>query len=406
VATAATVVDLHAHYPMHLRPGREEPLIDRLDAGVIATASRLWNYESRSSGPRVTVEGMRRGDVGVALSVLCTPWLEFGTRFTRIYRRRSPYGRPPVDAYFPVLLRQLERVERHVAERHGDRVSIARTPAEIDAALAGGRLALVHCVEGGFSLGATPESVADAVRTLAARGVAYITLAHLVWRHVATNAPCAPFMSEQRYHWLFPQPPVGLTELGRTAIRTMVAEGVLVDLTHMSARSLEDAFDLLDELDPRRSVPVLASHAAYRFGRLSYNLDDGTVERVAERGGVIGLIASRYFMADGQDGAPLRTWPEAFEVVCHHIERIRALTGSFDCVAIGTDLDGFIKPTLPGLEDSGRLGRLVPALAERYGPEVAHAIASGNAMRVLRAGWRGAPGAGRLASSAVSLALP
>jgi microsomal dipeptidase-like Zn-dependent dipeptidase len=169
----------------------------------------------------------------------------------------------------------------------------------------------------------------------------------------------------------------------------MVAEGVLVDLTHMSARSLADTFDLLDELDPGRAVPVLASHAAYRFGRLSYNLDDGTVERIGERGGVIGLIASRYFIADGLNGVPAATWNEAFELLCRHIDRIRALTGSHDCVAIGTDLDGFIKPTLPGLEDSGRLGRLLPALAARYGPEVARAIASGNALRVLRAAWRG-----------------
>ena len=287
------------------------------------------------------------------------------------------------------MLRQLERVERHLAERHPDSVAVVRTPAEIDTALARGRLALVHCVEGGFTLGATPESVADSVRTLAARGVAYITLAHLVWRHVATNAPCWPLISERRYNALFPQPPVGLTELGRTAIRTMVAEGVLVDLTHMSDRSLDDTFTLLDELDPGRSVPVLASHAAYRFGHLSYNLDEGTVRRIAERGGVIGLISSRFFTADGLNGAPLHTWPESFELLCRHIDRLRAITGSYECIAIGTDLDGFIKPTLPGLEDSGRLARLVPALTERYGPEVAHAIASENALRVLRAVWRG-----------------
>ena len=382
------IVDLHAHYPMHLRAGRGEPLVDHVDAGVLGMASRFWNHESRSSGPRVTVEGMRHGGVAVALSVLCTPLLEFGSRFTRWYSRRPPYGRPPQDSYFPVLLRQLERVERRVAQRHAGAAAIVRTPAELDAALTGGQLALVHCVEGGFSLGATPASVARSVRTLAARGVAYITLAHLSWRHVATNAACAPFMSEERYHAIFPQPPVGLTKLGRTAIRTMVAEGVLVDVTHMSARSLDDTFELLDELDPGRSVPVLASHAAYRFGRLSYNLDDGTIERIAERGGVVGLIASRFFMADGLNGAAPVTWPEAFEVVCRHIDRIRALTGSYDCIAIGSDLDGFIKPTLPGLEDSARLGRLVPSLAERYGKEVAQAITSENALRVLRAGWR------------------
>jgi microsomal dipeptidase-like Zn-dependent dipeptidase len=386
------IIDLHAHYPMHLRPRRGEPLVDHLDARVLGTASRFWNHESRSSGPRVTVERMRGGDVGAALSVLCTPLLEFGGRFTRRYSHRPPYGCPPDDSYFPVLLRQLERVERHVGEHHADRVAIVRTPVELDAALAGGRLALVHCVEGGFSLGATPASVARAVRTLAARGVAYITLAHLYWRHVATNAPSAPFMPERWDAAVFPQPAaVGLTELGRAALRTMIAEGVLVDITHMSAPSLKDTFTVLDEQDPARSLPVIASHVGCRFGERSYNLDNATIERVAERQGVIGLIASRFFIADGLNGARPTTWSHTVELLCRHIDEIRTVTGSYDNVAIGSDLDGFIKPTLPGLEDSGRLGRLVPALAERYGPEVARAIASGNARRVLRAGWGRTP---------------
>jgi microsomal dipeptidase-like Zn-dependent dipeptidase len=292
-----------------------------------------------------------------------------------------------------VLLRQLERVERHVAERHADSVAVARSPAELDGALAAGRLALVHCVEGGFSLGATPTSVERAVRVLAARGVAYVTLAHLVWRRVATNVPSAPFMSERRYDALFPQPPVGLTELGRAAVQTLVEEGVLVDVTHMSARSFDETLALLDELDPTRSVPVLASHAGYRFGDRSYNLDDRTIERIAERGGVIGLIASRYFMADGLEDVPLGTWPATVELVCRHVDRIHELTGSFDHVALGTDFDGFVKPTLPQLEQSSRLAPLVAALAERYGPQIADAIASGNALRVLRAGWHGASAA-------------
>ena len=52
----------------------------------------------------------------------------------------------------------------------------------------------MHCIEGGFHLGATPEEVTAHVHELADRGVAYITLAHLFWRRVATNAPALPFL--------------------------------------------------------------------------------------------------------------------------------------------------------------------------------------------------------------------
>ena len=61
------------------------------------------------------------------------------------------------------------------------------------------KIAFVHCVEGGFHLGGTPGSVDDAVKQLAARGVAYVTLAHLFWRQVATNAPAIPFLPT----WLY-----------------------------------------------------------------------------------------------------------------------------------------------------------------------------------------------------------
>lgn len=186
-----------------------------------------------------------------------------------------------------------------------DTARIARSPAEADEVLSTGKLALIHCVEGGFSLGASPKSIADAVRFLATRGVAYITIAHLVWRHLATNTPSIPFAPNSFYNWVFPQPDIGLSELGRAAIRAMVAEGVLVDITHMSQASLDDTFSLLDELDPDRSVPVLASHCGYRFGRHVYNLTEATVEQIADRGGVIGLILSPYFLADGlPEGTP------------------------------------------------------------------------------------------------------
>lgn len=395
------LVDLHAHYPMHVAPrrlpgfmrlvsskdGRTE-LVDYLDARVIGLAGRVWNHESFSAGPRVTVERMVEGGVGVALSVLGSPLLEIGHRLTRWYRRRPPYGGPPDDSYFAVLIRQLELVERRIAEQHHDRVIVARSYGELEAGMAQGRLVLVHCVEGGFNLGASPATVDLAVTELACRGVAYITLAHLFWRHIATNTPAVPFLSDDLYERLFPQPALGLSELGRAAVRAMVREGVLIDITHMSQRAVNDTFVLLEELDPGRSVPVIASHTAYRFGSRAYNLDRSTVEQITARTGVIGLILSDHFISNGLRTDWTRSFDESFSLLCAHIDRIREITGSHRHVAIGSDLDGFIKPTLAGLEHSGLLSRLDEALTGRYGDETASLIAHENALRLLRRHWR------------------
>ena len=162
----------------------------------------------------------------------------------------------------------------------------------------------------------------------------------------------------------------------------MCKERILIDMSHMSADSINETLDLLDnEIDPKGKIPVIATHGGYRFKawprcrRLKYNLDDETVKRIADRNGVIGLIACRHYISRG-----LRPWlPWRFrhsvKLLCRHIDRIAKLT-SIDHVAIGSDLDGFIKPALPGLKHMGRMDELQRALRDRYGAKDAEKICS------------------------------
>jgi microsomal dipeptidase-like Zn-dependent dipeptidase len=158
----------------------------------------------------------------------------------------------------------------------------------------------------------------------------------------------------------------------------------------MSPRSVTDAFALLDEIDPGRRVPLIATHMACRFGKLEYCLDDATVQKVAARGGVLGTILCEHYITDGL-GMTVSTFEHSVDAVCRHIERIWELTGSHDYAAIGSDLDGYIKPALPGLEHLGRMADFQAALSHRYGAQDAEKICSANALRVLRHAW-GTPG--------------
>jgi microsomal dipeptidase-like Zn-dependent dipeptidase len=167
----------------------------------------------------------------------------------------------------------------------------------------------------------------------------------------------------------------------------------------MSERSLADTFALLDRLDPERSVPVLATHAGYRFGSQEYMLRAETLRTIAERNGVVGLIFAQHQLNDGVPGpgargpgsrvGKRRRSERSFEVLCRHIDRIREETGSHRHTAIGSDLDGFIKPTLAGLEDMRDMAGLERALRERYGEEDGELICSGNSLRVLASFWGG-----------------
>jgi microsomal dipeptidase-like Zn-dependent dipeptidase len=59
------------------------------------------------------------------------------------------------------------------------------------------------------------------------------------------------------------------------------------------------------------------------------------------------------------------------------------VTGSYDYIAIGSDIDGYIKPALKGLGVASGLRLLEQALIARYGQLVAGKICYGNARRVL-----------------------
>jgi microsomal dipeptidase-like Zn-dependent dipeptidase len=325
---------------------------------------------------------MREGDVGVLLSVLHNPLDEMDIS--------KSYGAPPDGTYLPSLLGQLQLVEDSVASDPG--VAVAHSPNELTAALAANQKVLIHCVEGGYHLGGTEEEIRNAVGQLAARGVAYITLAHLFWRDIATNAPALTFLPDSLYRFLFRQPREGLSKLGMIAADAMLEHRILIDITHMSSRATAATLDLMDRRDPKREIPVLATHEACRFRRLrrlEYNLSDHTIRRVAQRRGLIGIILCPHYLLGG---GPLRRrqtadFEASVDALCTHIDHIHEVTKSLDHVGIGSDLDGFIKPALTGLGHLGHMAALQAGLRRRYGDADAEKICSGNAVRVLTSAW-------------------
>jgi microsomal dipeptidase-like Zn-dependent dipeptidase len=166
----------------------------------------------------------------------------------------------------------------------------------------------------------------------------------------------------------------------------MVDEGILIDITHMRAEAIRDVFTLLDARDPANEIPVIASHMAYRFGALQYSFDDAIVRRVAQRGGVLGLILCEHYITNGLRG--IDASPDgSLRALYRHIDKLAELTAGYDHIGIGSDLDGYIKPALPGLEHMGQMAGLQRGLRARYGTEAAEKICGGNALRVLQSEW-------------------
>ena len=386
------LIDLHAHYPMRviddltpatavkeLRKVRHRPYLrDKFRALVVRFLAVFINMEHWWSDYRITVDGLRAGHVGVAFSVLYRPFEELDLS--------KRYAAAPESGYFPQLVGDLEDVEAEVGGYPEGTIRIAHDRAELDAGLAAGETTLVHCVEGGFHLGDTETEIAANVADLAHRGVAYITLAHLFYRQVATNAPAIPFLPDPLYRRVFPQPKnTGLTDRGVAAVRAMVEHGVLVDVSHMDEDAFSETMRLLDQIDGDAKVPVISSHAGYRFGKQVYMHSEEQVRAIARRDGVIGLIFAQHQLCEGLRKHTSKL-EESYAVLQRHIDEIHRITGSHRHVAIGTDFDGFIKPTLGGFEKSADLEPLEDRLRRDYGDDT-QLLCSENALRALRAVW-------------------
>lgn len=405
------IADLHAHYPMHVDdpPGlrRLKTLwarrgevsgwtawVEWIRGLLTVMVSPLFNYQSICSGARAPMKYLREGEVGVALSVLYQFFDEV------LDPRVLLEGPEPHTDYRQTVIAQLERIECHVEAEHSGRATYAHNPAEIKAAREAGLLALVHCLEGGFALGDSPGEVRNGVAQLAELGVAYVTLAHLFWRGVATDAPALPMFTDEQYHRLFKQPEdVGLSDLGYAAVEAMVDHRMLIDLSHMSERALKDTLDWLDDHDKERTVPVIATHAGYRFGEQEYMLSEPSLQRIKERDGVVGLIFAKHQIEDGDPLERRRPrlpairretqFRRSFEILQAHIDEIYRVMGrSHRHTAIGSDLDGFIRPTLSGLQDMRSMKPLADELVATYKAD-GEAIAWRNALRPLMTYWRG-----------------
>jgi membrane dipeptidase len=189
----------------------------------------------------------------------------------------------------------------------------------------------------------------------AARGVRYLGLLHLSDNECGRTSTGRGARS-----------PHGLRPFGRDTIARCEELGIVVDLAHLNKAGFMEALALATK-------PVYVSHTGLSgVHDMWRNIDDEQLRGVAEGGGVAGVIfCPRYLGGDG------------IGKVVEHIVHVIDVAGE-DAVALGSDWDGFIRPSR-GLEEVSKLPALTDALLARgLRPAVVRKILRANALRVLR----------------------
>jgi len=293
------------------------------------------------------------------------------------------------DGYARVQLEQIDIARRMIA-RYPERLGLALTAADVLREFKKGRVASLIGMEGGHVI----ENSLGALRAYYDLGARYMTLTHNVTLDWADTA------GKPGKHG-------GLTRFGEEVVREMNRLGMLVDLSHVSIETMDDALRVSE-------APVIFSHSSARaLTDVPRNVPDAILKRMPGNGGVVmvtfvpGFVSKEIYDAyvvrekritertaslpDEAERKRVRKEMEAAEPlppatlaqVAEHIEHVRKVAGA-DHVGIGGDFDGIdLGPT--GLEDVSKYPDLFAELLRRgWSDADLRKLAGENLLRVMR----------------------
>lgn len=194
---------------------------------------------------RTNIERMKKGGLSaIFFSLYIKPW----------YVQHGGAARRTLD--------MIDSVYR-AAERHPNELMLANSAADIRRAKSQYKIACLMGIEGGHAI----ENSLPTLREFYRLGVRYMTL---TWNN--TN-DWADARGDTKHN--------GLTDFGKEVVREMNRLGMLVDVSHVSDKTMSDALDV-------SKAPVIASHSSSRaLSNVLRNIPDDLLKRIGKNGGVV-----------------------------------------------------------------------------------------------------------------------
>src|SRR6267378_1439688 len=143
-------------------------------------------------------------------------------------------------------------------------MTISISAADIRRAKSQGKIDCLMGIEGGHAI----ENSLPTLREFYRLGVRYMTL---TWNN--TNDWADAGRGEKKHN--------GLSEFGKEVVRAMNRLGMLVDVSHVSDKTMSDALDV-------SKASIIASQSSARaLSNVPRNIPDDLLRRIAKTGGVV-----------------------------------------------------------------------------------------------------------------------
>lgn len=374
----APVWDGHNDVPEQLRDRRKDVLAgfdfhDTVNEPI--TDKRMLAYfpAGTPTGMQTDLTRMKQGHIGA--------------QFWSVYVSANLPEPQAVQA----TLEQIDVVKRLVAQYPGE-LMLATSSADVEKAWKAGKVASLIGMEGGHSISGS----LGVLRQFYELGARYMTLTHfktIAWGDSATDAP--------QHN--------GLTPFGKDVVREMQRLGMLVDLSHVSQKTMLDALEVA-------RAPIIFSHSgAQAVSGHPRNVSDEVLDKVKLNGGVVMCNFYPSYVSDAQykwgaaragaeaeqkalhpdrpdiAKANMDAWAQGHpkpvatvQEVADHIDHIVKRIG-IDHVGVGGDFDGG-SIGLQGMPDVSAYPALLLELAKRgYSKQDLEKVSSLNTLRVLKA---------------------
>ena len=411
----STVVDLHNHAVL------KRFLLDRdLSASKTKFLAGLFKRAFWPLSQRTTFPLVEKGGVDIVLSTCYIPereWLE-DQSLVKLALALAPSVRRRVfdPFYFDATVNMIDDMEKHITEYNSKvdfskskPICIVTNNQELTQCIENNHIAMIHSIEGGHSLQgidcetSTDMKVKEAeilqhLDYFADRGVAYLTLAHFYPNLIAHPVFPYPNYGIKRGNWKKLMANwdmnVGLSEIGKKVVERMCELKMIIDIAHCTPKARSQVYEIVGDRQNR----VISSHGGvFEINPDPYNLHDWELKWFANHGGVLGIIFMNYWISPVDSPLGIKYIERTLE----HAMRV----GGSDIVGMGTDFDGFTDPPdeITDMSEVPRITRYLKCLTgsssehvmyndglgkQKYSDEVIAKFLGGNALRVLREGWR------------------